>query len=53
MISQGVELMIECGPGKVLAGLNKRIDASVPTLTAGTLEQLNQTMEEMSDVVER
>jgi len=28
----GIELVIECGPGKVLAGLNKRIDDSLPAL---------------------
>ncbi len=28
----GVEQVIECGPGKVLAGLGKRIDDSLPTL---------------------
>lgn len=28
----GVERVIECGPGKVLAGLNKRIDDSLPAL---------------------
>lgn len=32
MAAQGVELIAECGPGKVLAGLNKRI-VDVPTLT--------------------
>lgn len=31
MAGQGVELIAECGPGKVLAGLNKRI-VEVPTL---------------------
>jgi [acyl-carrier-protein] S-malonyltransferase len=28
----GVERVIECGPGKVLAGLNKRIDDSLPAV---------------------
>jgi len=30
LISQGASSIIECGPGKVLAGLCKRIDKSVP-----------------------
>jgi [acyl-carrier-protein] S-malonyltransferase len=28
----GVERVIECGPGKVLAGLGKRIDDSLPAV---------------------
>ena len=28
----GIGRVIECGPGKVLAGLNKRIDDSLPAL---------------------
>ena len=31
----GIERVIECGPGKVLAGLNKRIDDSLPARGAG------------------
>ncbi len=32
MIQQGVNHMLECGPGKVLIGLNKRIDKEIETL---------------------
>jgi [acyl-carrier-protein] S-malonyltransferase len=32
MGSEGVQLIAECGPGKVLAGLNKRILDDVPSL---------------------
>ncbi len=28
----GIERVIECGPGKVLAGLNKRIDDTLPAV---------------------
>ncbi|WP_010597045.1 ACP S-malonyltransferase [Rickettsiella massiliensis] len=31
-VAQGIELIVECGPAKVLAGLNKRI-TSIPTLS--------------------
>ncbi len=32
LIADGVGRIVECGPGKVLAGLNKRIDKQVETL---------------------
>ncbi|MEO8158550.1 MAG: ACP S-malonyltransferase [Betaproteobacteria bacterium] len=35
MVSAGVTDIVECGPGKVLAGLNKRIAPSVRTYTFG------------------
>lgn len=30
--AEGIQTIIECGPGKVLSGLNKRIVADIPTL---------------------
>ncbi len=41
MASQGVDKLIECGPGKVLVGLNKRIDRdmqALPVFDSATLE---------------
>ncbi|HHH36017.1 MAG TPA: [acyl-carrier-protein] S-malonyltransferase [Gammaproteobacteria bacterium] len=32
MAARGVTTLVECGPGKVLAGLNRRIDRSLTTL---------------------
>jgi [acyl-carrier-protein] S-malonyltransferase len=36
----GVERFIEVGPGKVLSGLNKRIDRSIPCLNISSLEDI-------------
>lgn len=41
MATEGVDRLVECGPGKVLAGLNKRIDknmAAVAVFDANTLQ---------------
>ena len=32
MVAQGVSTVVECGPGKVLSGLNKRIDKALNSL---------------------
>lgn len=40
----GVELIVECGPGKVLAGLNKRIVSSIPTISINTAESLAEAI---------
>lgn len=45
MAGQGAETLIECGPGKVLAGLNKRIDRALETINVGTLKGLTNYME--------
>jgi [acyl-carrier-protein] S-malonyltransferase len=46
---QGTDIVIESGPGKVLAGLNKRIDKSLnalPVFDLSTLEKAQQTLGE-------
>lgn len=40
LATDGVEEIVECGPGKVLAGLIKRIDKSVAVRTIGQLSDL-------------
>jgi len=42
---EGAELILEFGPGKVLAGLNKRILDSVPTLAVADAATLSQALE--------
>lgn len=40
----GVEQTLECGPGKVLSGLNKRIDKSLATLAVESPEELQSAL---------
>ena len=44
MIADGATTMIECGPGKVLAGLTKRIDRSVPAVCIDSPEAIAKAM---------
>ena len=44
MQGMGVNRMIECGPGSVLAGLVRRIDRSIETLSGGGLGALEKTI---------
>lgn len=46
MVEQGVERMIECGPGKVLSGLNKRIHRSLSVASLGDLAGLDKSLSE-------
>jgi [acyl-carrier-protein] S-malonyltransferase len=42
MAADGVGVTVECGPGKVLAGLNKRIDKSLQNYSIDTLDNFNK-----------
>lgn len=44
MLDAGVSRLIECGAGKVLAGLSKRIERSLPTDSIGGLEGLQAAL---------
>ena len=44
LAAQGVTLIAECGPGKVLAGLNKRTLESVPTLALADAAALTDAL---------
>lgn len=41
---QGIRLIVECGPGKVLAGLNKRILDNVPSLAVTDMTALEDVL---------
>lgn len=43
-----VTSVIECGPGKVLTGLNKRIDKTLDLYSMGDERSLTKTLEELS-----
>lgn len=44
MVGRGATTMIECGPGRVLGGLIKRIDKSVETGSLGSLDGLHEAL---------
>ncbi|MBM4153166.1 MAG: ACP S-malonyltransferase [Kiritimatiellaceae bacterium] len=41
LVAQGVTEVVECGPGKVLTGLMKRIEKTVSCCNVGTVSDLN------------
>ena len=44
MVAKGIGLTVECGPGKVLSGLNKRIAADLNTLSIEKPEELSAVL---------
>jgi len=48
MQAQGVASFVECGPGKVLSGLIKRIDRNLATCHVEDLASLEKTAEELA-----
>jgi [acyl-carrier-protein] S-malonyltransferase len=47
-IGGDVDMAIEFGNGKVLAGLNRRINKDMPTLNVSDMDSLNKVIEELS-----
>ncbi len=44
LVKLGITQLIECGPGKVLAGLNRRIDPLIATYPIGNLSTFQETI---------
>ena len=47
IVEKGITNFIEIGPGKVLAGLNKKINSELTTLNVYDVESLNSVVEEL------
>lgn len=50
-VSQGVTHIVECGPGKVLSGLTKRIDKTPTNYSLTDSESLQQAIEKLNQPV--
>jgi len=49
MHSKGIDCLVECGPGKVLSGLTRRIEKSMQTQSVFDIESLEKTIESFSE----
>ncbi len=47
--AQGIQQVVECGPGKVLAGLNKRINREITGLTTSDSASLDKTVQAVGE----
>lgn len=48
LVADGIEATVECGPGKVLSGLNKRINKNAAALAIASVEGMKKVIEELS-----
>lgn len=48
IVASGARQLIECGPGKVLSGLNRRIDKTLSSYSIAEPEALTQTIVELA-----
>lgn len=48
LAAQGIDTLVECGPGKVLSGLNKRIDKSLTSLNTEDPGVLDKALAEVA-----
>jgi [acyl-carrier-protein] S-malonyltransferase len=48
MVQDGVDTLVECGPGKVLVGLNKRIEKSMNAMAVFDTASLDKAVSELS-----
>jgi len=49
LVESGVTHIVECGPGKVLAGLNRRIGGDVTTIALTSADNLNEAVTNLRD----
>ena len=49
MHSEGIECLVECGPGKVLSGLTRRIEKSMQSQSVFDIASLEKTIESFSE----
>lgn len=45
LVGEGVDTLVECGPGKVLAGLNRRISRETNTIAFTDLDTIRSTLQ--------